>query len=91
MSFQSKKSIVNKPKLQPEETQAMNKVTYTVPNISCMHCVHTIKTEVGELAGVQAVDANAETKVVSIQFDPPATEEGIVALLTEINYPPSKN
>ena len=66
----------------------MKTVTYTIPNISCMHCVHTIKTEVGDLAGVKAVDANAQTKVTTITFDSPATEEQIVALLKEINYEP---
>ena len=69
----------------------MKTVTYTIPNISCMHCVHTIKTEVSELEGVKSVDANAETKQTTITFDSPATEEKIVEVLTEINYPPSLN
>ncbi len=67
----------------------MKTVTYTIPNISCMHCVHTIKTEVGDLQGVKAVDANAQTKVTTITFDSPATEEQIVELLKEINYAPA--
>ncbi len=66
----------------------MKTVTYTIPNISCMHCVHTIKTEVGDLAGVKSVDANAQTKQTTITFDSPATEEQIVELLKEINYAP---
>ncbi|RME06992.1 MAG: copper chaperone [Anaerolineae bacterium] len=65
----------------------MTKVTYTIPNISCNHCVHTIKMEVGELAGVQSVEADAESKQATIVFDAPATEEQIKALLAEINYP----
>ena len=65
----------------------MKTVTYTIPNISCMHCVHTIKSEVSELAGVKSVDANAQTKMATISFDEPATEEKIKSLLTEINYP----
>ncbi len=68
----------------------MNTVTYTIPNISCNHCVHTIKTEVGEMEGVKSVDAVAESKKATITFDTPATEEKIVALLTDINYPPQK-
>ncbi len=67
----------------------MKTVTYTIPNISCMHCVHTIKTEVSDLAGVKSVDANAQTKVTTITFDAPATEEKIVEVLKEINYPPA--
>ena len=65
----------------------MTTVIYSIPNISCMHCVHTIKTEVGEFAGVRSVEADAQTKQVTILFDPPATEEAIKKLLAEINYP----
>ena len=65
----------------------MNTVTYSVPNISCMHCVHTIQSEVSELAGVMSVKADATTKQVEIVFEAPATEEKIKALLTEIDYP----
>lgn len=67
----------------------MKTVTYTIPNISCMHCVHTIKTEVSDLQGVKSVDANAQTKQTTITFDAPATEERIVELLKEINYAPA--
>ena len=69
----------------------MKTVTYTIPNISCMHCVHTIKNEVSDLQGVQAVDANAQTKQATITFDAPATEQQIIDLLTEINYAPALN
>ena len=65
----------------------MTTVTYSVPAISCGHCTHTIETEVGELQGVQSVKAEIDTKKVVITFDAPANEEGIKALLAEINYP----
>jgi len=65
----------------------MTTVKYSVPNISCGHCVNTIQTEVAELAGVEQVVASPATKDVSIIFDAPATEEQIIALLAEINYP----
>ena len=64
----------------------MTTVSLHVPNISCAHCVHTIKTEVGELPGVKTVEANEQTKVVTIAFDPPADRAGIEALLAEIDY-----
>ncbi len=67
----------------------MSTVTFSIPNISCGHCVHTIRTEVSELEGVKRVEPSAETRQVEIDFEPPATEESIVALLTEINYPPA--
>ena len=67
----------------------MKTVTYTIPNISCGHCVHTIKSEILELEGVQSVEAFADTKKAVITFDLPATEEKILSTLKEINYPAS--
>jgi copper chaperone len=65
----------------------MNTVTYSIPNISCGHCVHTIQTELSDLTGVQTVKASQDTKKVEIMFEAPASEEKIKALLAEINYP----
>ncbi len=65
----------------------MTTVTYSIPAISCMHCVRTIQNEVSDLAGVQEVVADAAGKKATISFDAPATEEQIKALLAEINYP----
>ena len=67
----------------------MTNVTYDVPAISCDHCVHTIQMEVGDLAGVASVKAHEDSKKVEISFGAPATEEQIVALMKEINYPPA--
>lgn len=68
----------------------MNTVTYTIPNISCNHCVHTIKTEVSDIPGVLSVQGDPATKQVVVSFEAPATEEKLEALLVEINYPPQK-
>ena len=65
----------------------MTTVKYSVPNISCGHCVHTIQMEVSEVDGVQAVKADEKSRLVEITFDAPASEENIKALLAEINYP----
>jgi copper chaperone CopZ len=55
-----------------------------------MHCVHTIKTELSDLAGVQTVEADKDTKLVEVKFDAPATQAKIEAALAEINYPAEK-
>ena len=65
----------------------MESKTFTVPNISCGHCTHTVERELGDLAGVQSVTADLDSKQVSVQWDSPATWEQIEALLAEINYP----
>ena len=65
----------------------MNTLTVKAPDISCGHCVHTIQSEVGELAGVKNVVANEQSKLVTITYDQPATEQQIKELLSEIGYP----
>ncbi len=65
----------------------MKSVTYNVPNISCMHCTHTIKTELSEIEGVSSVDADVQTRLVTVTFDVPATEQVLKDTLAEINYP----
>jgi copper chaperone len=67
----------------------MNTVTYTIPNISCNHCVHTISTELSDLPGVKSVQADVTTKKVVVTYDAPATPEALVKLLQEIEYPPA--
>jgi len=67
----------------------MKTVTYTIPNISCNHCVHTINMEISELAGVKTVQADKDNKTAVITFEPPATEELIIETLKSINYAPS--
>jgi len=65
----------------------MTTLTVKAPNISCGHCVHTIEEEVGELAGVKSVQAQEDSKVVTVTFETPATTEQIEALMAEIGYP----
>jgi copper chaperone CopZ len=68
----------------------MNTLTFKISNISCSHCIHTIKTEVGELPGVKKIEGSVETRLVTIGYDDPATREQIEALLAEIDYPVEK-
>ena len=65
----------------------MTSQTFSVPNISCNHCVMTIKREVGALEGVSSVEANAQTKQVTVGYDSEATLARVKALLDEIGYP----
>lgn len=64
----------------------MSTIEYSIPNISCGHCVHTIQMEVGDLEGVSSVVADEKNKTAVIVFDEPATEEKIKTLLAKINY-----
>lgn len=60
---------------------------YTVPNISCGHCVHTIQTELRDLKGITQVEVNQAEKRVAVDFELPATDEVIRTTLAEIDYP----
>ncbi len=58
-----------------------------VPNISCGHCVNSIKTELSEMDGIIGVEGNPDTKEITVRWKAPATLEAIRELLKEINYP----
>lgn len=65
----------------------MNTVTFTVPNIHCHHCTHTISMELSEIEGVSNVEADVKTKMVKVSYEPPADEAKLRQTLVEINYP----
>lgn len=44
-----------------------DKAVYTVPAIHCDHCAMSIREEVSEVQGVEAVDVDLETKLVTIR------------------------
>ncbi|NOZ05087.1 MAG: heavy-metal-associated domain-containing protein [Chloroflexi bacterium] len=69
----------------------MTTKTFVAPDISCNHCVMAIQRELGELDGIQSVNAEADTKKVTITFEAPANLEKISALMKEIGYPISNN
>ena len=68
----------------------MKKFAAIIPNISCAHCAHTIKSEVGELRGVKKIDVDVQGKKISVEYEDPATEGAIAGKLAEINYPPAQ-
>ena len=65
----------------------MAKQTFSIPNISCGHCVNAIKNELSELDGVKMVEGNPEAKNIEVEYDAPASEDQIKDTLKEINYP----
>lgn len=65
----------------------MTKETFSIPAISCGHCVMSIKRELGGIEGVKSVDGNPANKTITVEWDAPATPEKIRETLAEINYP----
>ncbi len=65
----------------------MEKKSFSVPNISCGHCVMAIRNELGEIEGVSKVEGDPSKKEITVEWDAPATLDRIKATLKEINYP----
>lgn len=68
----------------------MEKKTVKVPNVGCDGCVSTIKSEVSALPGVVSVEGNPDTKLITVQWDDPATWSAITTKMQEIDYAPAE-
>jgi copper chaperone len=67
----------------------MDKVTLSIPDISCHHCIMTIKRESGLVDGVEFVSGDVEGKTATFLV---ANQEALAALkkaLAEAGYPAS--
>ena len=60
-------------------------VTYSVPAIHCAHCVASIEEEVTEVVGVEAVDVDIDSKVVTIRGRD-LSDEQLRAAIREAGY-----
>jgi copper chaperone CopZ len=59
--------------------------TYTVPEMSCGHCKAAVTREVSAVAGVQSVDVDLDTKLVTVtgeQLD----DEALRAAIEQAGY-----
>ena len=65
----------------------MESKTFSIPDISCKHCVMTIKNELNDIEGVSRVKGDPEKKEITVEWEAPATLERIKSVLKEINYP----
>ncbi|MBA3017397.1 MAG: heavy-metal-associated domain-containing protein [Proteobacteria bacterium] len=65
----------------------MEKQIFLIPNISCAHCVLSIKNKLSELEGINTVEGNADEKSITVAWELPATLEKIKNTLKKINYP----
>lgn len=63
----------------------MNKMSYTVPDMSCSHCEAAVRQEISALAGVEDVTVDLETKrveVIGVDLD----DAAIRAAIEEAGY-----
>jgi copper chaperone len=60
-------------------------VTYSVPGVHCAHCGMSIREEVSEVEGVEAVDVDLDAKVVTIRGRE-LSDERLRAAIEEAGY-----
>jgi copper chaperone len=61
--------------------------TFNVPDVSCGHCQDAIQTSVGGLQGVEIVQVDLDDKVVSVTYDPTASDRtSIVRAIEAAGY-----
>jgi copper chaperone len=63
----------------------MNEHTYTVPGMTCAHCKAAVTEEVEQVAGVDGVDVDLETKLVVVRGERVADED-VRAAIREAGY-----
>jgi copper chaperone CopZ len=70
------------------EDSLMWSKTFKVADICCPNCARLVRYQLGLLDGVNQVDVNVRTKIVTVQWATPATWQQIGTRLEESGYPP---
>ncbi|HEX6888549.1 MAG TPA: cation transporter [Candidatus Nanopelagicales bacterium] len=60
--------------------------TWTVTGMTCGHCVKAVTEEVSAIEGVQGVEVDLETGLVTVTAEPPPTREQVAAAVDEAGY-----
>lgn len=64
----------------------MTEKTFKVPDVSCDHCVTAIKGELGKIDGVDNVDVDIASKIVTVRHNGQVSDEQLVSGLDEAGY-----
>lgn len=65
----------------------MAEITLNIPNISCNHCVMTVKRESGFVDGAEFVSGDVEGKMATFKVDGAEALAALKATLAEAGYP----
>jgi copper chaperone len=63
----------------------MTEITYTVPAMSCGHCKQAVSAELAAVAGVDTVDVDLDTKLVTVR-GPDLDDSALRAAIEEAGY-----
>jgi len=67
----------------------MKSVVLEIPNISCGHCIMTIKRETGFVDGAEFVSGDVDTKTAVFRVEDEGALKSLKETLTEAGYPPA--
>ena len=59
---------------------------FSVPEISCQHCVNAITKEVSRLDGVRNVEVDLATKRVSVDASEQVSSDRLIEAINEAGY-----
>jgi copper chaperone len=59
-----------------------------VEDMSCGHCVAAIQGSVKRIPGVSEVDANLETKIVTVSFEADPDQGAVLSAVRDAGYTP---
>ena len=60
--------------------------TWTVSGMTCEHCVATVTEEVSELPGVTAVAVALDTGALTVEAEPPLSDDAVRTAVAEAGY-----
>ncbi|MFF4773362.1 heavy-metal-associated domain-containing protein [Microtetraspora fusca] len=69
----------------------MSVSTYTVTGMTCGHCVGTVTSEIGKVAGVTGVEVELATGKVTVTSDGPLDEALVRDAVEEAGYEVAAN
>ncbi len=65
---------------------SMTEHRFQVPDMSCEHCEHAVKTELLKVIGVYDVDVNLDTKTVTVKHDAVVNTGAMREAINEAGY-----
>jgi copper ion binding protein len=60
--------------------------TWTVTGMTCEHCVASVTEEVAELPGVRRVDVVLADGALTVEAEPPLSQDAVRAAVEEAGY-----
>ena len=72
--------------VQPHIKDAPSTIDFRVEGMTCGHCVHAVRHEVGVLAGVREVEVDLASGDVTVTSERPLAREDVDAAFCEAGY-----